>query len=66
MTETMDQGQDEERKPPCPVCHSSDIIRIPDEEKVYGLGLYGIHGFLGGGVDKVFRVYRCLQCYYEW
>lgn len=66
MTKTMAHNQDEERLPACPACHSMDVTRIPEEEKTYGLGLYGIYGFLGGGVDKVFKDYRCSQCEYEW
>lgn len=56
---------DEEEKRSCPACSSDNIEKIPDDEKIYGVGLYDIYDFIGG-IDKITVNYRCLECGYEW
>ena len=61
--------EDDDRDDSCPYCENCgtpDVKRIPEEEKIYGLGLYEIYGFRGGGLDKNFKVYRCSECGHEW
>jgi len=48
----------------CPNCHSSSIFEIPEDEKVYGIGLYGIYDFIGG-INQITNQFQCSQCHYQ-
>lgn len=58
-------GKNENMDRSCPACDSLRVIEIPEEEKTYGIGLYEIYDFVGG-LDKIFKTYRCSSCGYEW
>lgn len=58
-------GKEEDTVCFCPACNSADLMVIPEEEKMTGLGFYALYDFVGG-LDKFLKIYRCLNCGYEW
>ena len=48
----------------CPACNSSKTVKIPENERMTGIGLYAVHDFIGQ-LYQDFH-YRCDVCGYRW
>lgn len=49
----------------CPACGSTNILSIPEQDKIAGFGAFALYDSISL-IHKTDCMYQCQECFYEW